>query len=219
MCFAVILEQYAIAASSYSSSYCSSCEWCVAALRLLPLQKQRGIIVTRVDGKIYDGVFASNGDEWKRRRHILTPAFSASKMKLVSVHCSTNLRVSHVCNNGVVVWTFWSLYAAVPVCVCVVLYLVCSPSPCWAFYIVLPFPLIYRWSLLLRRAHLDLLRRSVQQQRMGKLWKHFSKPITCLNLCVLCLGLCVQQVRLCCLTIMGANVTLGKARTWCCKGS
>ena len=34
---------------------------------------------------------------------------------------------------------------------------------------------VLRWSLLLRRARPDLLRRSVQLQRVGKLWKHFSK--------------------------------------------
>ena len=45
-------------------------------------------------------------------------------------------------------------------------------------YIMLLSPFTYvhfRWSLLLKRAHPDLLRRSVQQQRMGKLWKYFSK--------------------------------------------
>ena len=47
-------------------------------------QKHRGIVmVTRVDGKIYDGVFTSKGDEWKKRRSVLTPAFSANKMKMV----------------------------------------------------------------------------------------------------------------------------------------
>ena len=55
----------------------------VALYISLPLQKQRGILVTRVDGQLYDGVFATKGDEWKKRRHVLTPAFSANKMKLV----------------------------------------------------------------------------------------------------------------------------------------
>ena len=70
---------------------------CVVALYLLPLQKQRGILVTHVDGKVYDNVFTSIGDKWKKRRQILTPAFSANKMKLVSFHTTMNLTTSQVC--------------------------------------------------------------------------------------------------------------------------
>ena len=43
------------------------------------------MIATKVNGKIYDGVFTSKGDEWKKRRSVLTPAFSANKMKMVSL--------------------------------------------------------------------------------------------------------------------------------------
>ena len=70
---------------------------CVVALYLLPLQKQRGILVTHVDGKVYDNVFTSIGDKWKKRRHVLTPAFSANKMKLVSFDTTKNLTTSQVC--------------------------------------------------------------------------------------------------------------------------
>jgi cytochrome P450 len=37
----------------------------------------------RVDGKPYDGVFGTSGDEWRKRRHFISPAFSAHKMKLM----------------------------------------------------------------------------------------------------------------------------------------
>ena len=43
------------------------------------------MIATKVNGKVYDGVFTSKGDEWKKRRSVLTPAFSANKMKMVSL--------------------------------------------------------------------------------------------------------------------------------------
>lgn len=47
-------------------------------------QKHRGIVmVTRVEGKVYDNVLSAKGDKWKKRRSILTPAFSANKMKMV----------------------------------------------------------------------------------------------------------------------------------------
>ena len=37
-------------------------------------------------GKIYYGLLFLLGQKWKQNRHILTPAFTTSKMKLVSVH-------------------------------------------------------------------------------------------------------------------------------------
>ena len=55
----------------------------------LPLQENRGIIVVRIDGIIYDGVFSSKGEEWKKRRRVLTPAFSANKMKMVRLRWFT----------------------------------------------------------------------------------------------------------------------------------
>ena len=57
----------------------------------------RGIIVTRISGKVYDGVFSSKGDEWKKRRRILTPAFSANKMKMVRMCGQSCL---HYCDHA-----------------------------------------------------------------------------------------------------------------------
>ena len=59
----------------------------VVLLAFLPfsLQENRDILVTRIDGKIYNNVFIAKGEEWKKRRQILTPAFSANKMKMVSL--------------------------------------------------------------------------------------------------------------------------------------
>ena len=39
---------------------------------------------TEVEGKVYNGLLLLRGQEWKESRHILTPAFTASKMKMVS---------------------------------------------------------------------------------------------------------------------------------------
>lgn len=33
-----------------------------------------------------EGLLAASGDEWRDKRHSLTPAFSAAKMKMVDVH-------------------------------------------------------------------------------------------------------------------------------------
>ena len=40
-------------------------------------------MMVKVDGKMYDGVFATSGDDWRKRRHFISPAFSGHKMKLV----------------------------------------------------------------------------------------------------------------------------------------
>ena len=40
---------------------------------------------TEIKGKIYNNLLLLRGQKWKESRHILTPAFTASKMKLVSV--------------------------------------------------------------------------------------------------------------------------------------
>ena len=45
------------------------------------VQSIRGI---EVKGKTYKGLLISMGQEWRKRRQILSPAFTASKMKLVS---------------------------------------------------------------------------------------------------------------------------------------
>ena len=49
------------------------------------LQNQRSILRPTVDGKDYDNLFFASGAEWKRRWNVLSPAFSAHKMKLVCV--------------------------------------------------------------------------------------------------------------------------------------
>ena len=47
------------------------------------LQRQGGVLVAHVDGEDHTGVFGSQSEDWYTRRRILTPAFSAHKMKLV----------------------------------------------------------------------------------------------------------------------------------------
>ena len=43
-----------------------------------------GLTTVRVDNQLVSGLFSSRSESWRRRRHILTPAFSGRKMKLVS---------------------------------------------------------------------------------------------------------------------------------------
>ena len=50
---------------------------------LFYMQSRRGFLFARVDGKIHDFIVSTKGDVWRKRRRILTPAFSAHKMKLV----------------------------------------------------------------------------------------------------------------------------------------
>ena len=47
------------------------------------LQRRGGSIIIRVEGEDHTGVFGSHSEDWHTRRRILTPAFSAHKMKLV----------------------------------------------------------------------------------------------------------------------------------------
>ena len=58
--------------------------WVILELCNSLFQNQHGILVTHLDGKMYDGMFATSGDEWRKKRRALTPAFSAHKMKLAS---------------------------------------------------------------------------------------------------------------------------------------
>ena len=72
------------------------------------LQKDRDfidmVLGTPLDGKIYDNLLVSKGDTWKKRRRILTPAFSANKMRMVSLYVNMiciikwNLKLVHVCD-------------------------------------------------------------------------------------------------------------------------
>ena len=47
------------------------------------MQVQTPLGAVYFDGQKRKDLFSSKGEEWKQRRHILTPAFSAHKMKLV----------------------------------------------------------------------------------------------------------------------------------------
>ena len=72
------------------------------------LQKDRifigVLLVARIDGNIYNNLLASRGDKWKKRRQILTPAFSANKMRMVSLCVNViyviirKLKLVHVCD-------------------------------------------------------------------------------------------------------------------------
>ena len=48
-------------------------------------QVQTDLGAVYFDGRKRKDLFSSKGEEWKQRRHILTPAFSAHKMKLVMI--------------------------------------------------------------------------------------------------------------------------------------
>ena len=48
-------------------------------------QQGMGFGGTEVQGKLYNSLLLLNGQKWKQSRHIITPAFTGSKMKLVSV--------------------------------------------------------------------------------------------------------------------------------------
>ena len=60
--------------------------WIITVI-VIVLQRERGALVLRVDGKVYDPITKACDDVWRTRRRILTPAFSAHKMKLVSAFC------------------------------------------------------------------------------------------------------------------------------------
>ena len=48
------------------------------------MQIQRDILPTEVDGKLYENLVSARGEEWRKRRSVLSPAFSGHKMRLVS---------------------------------------------------------------------------------------------------------------------------------------
>ena len=115
-------------------------------------QSQRDILCTKIDGKIYEGLLTTKGEEWKMRRNVLSPAFSSYKMKLVS------LVQQPWAIHGNIYQTFNANH---------------SGSTCVLIRVILH--LSFRWSPLSRRAHYNLLGRSMQLQRKGKLWKQWSK--------------------------------------------
>ena len=47
------------------------------------VQGGRGLFTSHVDGKTHEFMFSTRDDVWRKRRHTLSPAFSAHKMKLV----------------------------------------------------------------------------------------------------------------------------------------
>ena len=62
------------------------CKKCTISVACLCVQRRGGTPVFRVEGEDHTGVFGSHGEDWHTRRRILTPAFSAHKMKLVRVN-------------------------------------------------------------------------------------------------------------------------------------
>ena len=62
------------------------------------MQGQRGLFTTHVDGKVHEFIFSTCDDVWRKRRHVMSPAFSAHKMKLVSEDIKLPDSIhSHVC--------------------------------------------------------------------------------------------------------------------------
>ena len=49
----------------------------------LLLQNAGGGFPIRVDGKGYESLFTLPGEKWKKRRPLISPAFSSHKIKLV----------------------------------------------------------------------------------------------------------------------------------------
>ena len=47
------------------------------------LQAYGGLFCNIQDGKKYVSIFAQRGEEWKKSRQLITPAFSTHKLKLV----------------------------------------------------------------------------------------------------------------------------------------
>lgn len=47
------------------------------------MQGQRGFLAAQIDGKTHEFIVSTQDNVWKKRRRILSPAFSAHKMKLV----------------------------------------------------------------------------------------------------------------------------------------
>ena len=87
-----------------------------------------------VDGKDYVSVFVLSGEEWRKRRHSISPAFSTYKMRLVSTRSE------------------WCHYP--PLLIGVVLYYsICRKNKfgVCVYHFVLFSQISFRWSLLSRR--------------------------------------------------------------------
>ena len=65
------------------------------------MQNRRGFLFARVDGKLRDFIVSSQDDVWRKRRSILTPAFSAHKMKLVGegMQCYSAMYAAQCCSK------------------------------------------------------------------------------------------------------------------------
>ena len=74
-------------------------------------QQVMGFGGIELQGKIYYGLLFLLGQKWKQSRHILTPAFTTSKIKLVSVHASVCVYTVH--NNTIALTT---TVLSVPLC-------------------------------------------------------------------------------------------------------
>ena len=48
---------------------------------------QEGGFAFHIDGKPYKTLDIEEGDAWRKRRHMLSPTFSTSKLRLVCVLC------------------------------------------------------------------------------------------------------------------------------------
>ena len=73
---------------------------------------QEGGLAFNIDGKPYKTLDIAEGDSWRSRRHMLTPTFSANKLRLVCVRVCVCVCVCvcvHVCACACV---------CVRVCVC-----------------------------------------------------------------------------------------------------
>ena len=58
---------------------------------------------------MYDGMFGTSGDEWRKKRRALTPAFSSHKMKLVrfKLYYFSKLQLLYLCKTEYYGWKFW----------------------------------------------------------------------------------------------------------------
>lgn len=54
-------------------------------------QGDTGLIAVEVDGRKENPLITALGDNWRRRRHIMTPAFSTHKMRLVRWEVDTDV--------------------------------------------------------------------------------------------------------------------------------
>ena len=65
---------------------------------------QQGLFTARVDGKTHEFIFSTRDDVCSKRRHILSPAFSAHKMKLVG-EGNTTVRCMHAPHSACIMHT------------------------------------------------------------------------------------------------------------------